>query len=725
MDKDTLQEARDRFQDAQDTWSDQRNDALDDIKFSRLAEQWPDSIKQQRARESRPCLTINRLPSFIRQVVNDARLNKPSIKVHPADSKADPDTAEVINGIIRNIEYTSNAEVAYDTALEDAVTCGFGYFRIGVDYAYDDAFELDINIDRIANPLSVYGDPASMACDASDWSYAFVTENLTRDQFKQKYPGADMSDWEGDYDENWLNEDNVRVAEYWTRDEVSTNLLRFNDGLILHEDQYLKNKELFDSTGLQIVQSRPTVTHRVMQRIISGAEILEETEWAGRYIPIIPVYGDEVVVEGKRYFMSLTRQAKDAQRMYNYWRTASTELVALAPKAPFIGPTGAFDTDAGKWATANTSSHPFLEYDGQIPPQRQPFAGPPAGAIQEALSASDDLKNIMGLHDASLGARSNETSGRAILARQREGDVSTYHYIDNLSRGIRYAGRVLIDLIPHVYSEPRIMRIMGYDESVENVQVNQEFEQGDSVKIHDLTAGKYDLTVSTGPSFTTQREEALTQMTQIVQAAPDLMPVLGDLIAKNMDWPGADDMAKRLKVLLPPQIQALEKMDGLPPEAQAAVAQAQGQMQQMAQMIEEGKRVLAEQQQRIVELELDKRNKEGELAQKEQDSQRKYSSDMAKNETAILIAQMKEEGEKNAQLLEHMLDGMKQRVEAIQVAQNTPQMINEEFLASMANNKEAMGQMVAIMADMAKPESKEISITAPSGAVYTGVVKEQ
>jgi len=213
-------------------------------------------------------------------------------------------------------------------------------------------------------------------------------------------------------------------------------------------------------------------------------------------------------------------------------------------------------------------------------------------------------------------------------------------------------------------------------------------------------------------------------MTEMVRAHPDLAPIIGDLIAKNMDWPGADEISKRLKVLLPPQIAQLEKMEGMSPEAQTIAAQAQAQIKQMAQIIEKGKAVLQEQQQKIVELEMDKRNKEGEIAAKEQDSQRRFAADMAKNETALTIAQMREEGDKNTKLLEHMLDGMKQRVEAIQVSQSTPQLVNEEYLASMETNREAMNQMVALLASMAKPESKRVSITAPSGQTYTGMVEE-
>src|SRR5205807_7540548 len=246
-------------------------------------------------------------------------------------------------------------------------------------------------------------------------------------------------------------------------------------------------------------RGRAARSWRVTQTILTGAEVLEENVWPGKFIPIVPVYGDEVAIEGKRHLRSLVRDAKDPQRMFNYWRTASTELVALAPKAPFIGPKGSFTTDAAKWATANVENHAFMEYDDRgTAPQRQPFAGVPAGALQEALNASDDIKAIIGLYNASLGDSGNEVSGRAILARQREGDVSTFHFIDNLSRAIEHGGRILIDLIPLVYTGNRIVRVLGPDDVAANVPLN----------VCDLGRGKYDLTVETGPSCTTRRVAA-------------------------------------------------------------------------------------------------------------------------------------------------------------------------------------------------------------------------
>jgi hypothetical protein len=614
--EDILTEAKEAFRRVSDFEDENRAEALDDIRFSRLGEQWPEKIVKQREIEFRPCLTINKMPAFIRQVVNDSRQNKPSIKIHPVDSAADVQTADIMNGLIRNIEYTSNADVAYDTAIEASVSGGFGYWRIGLDYAYDDSFELDLCIKRVANQFSVYGDPDSTEADSSDWNSAFVIDRLSKDEFARKYKGKKNVDdddvaidfesdaWSGSND--WLDDKTVVLGEWWKREQVEKKIMLLSDGRVVDEEitkQDPITMTLIEQGIIQIKQTRPAKSHKVTQYIMTGADIIQTNDWLGCYIPIIPVYGDEIIVEGKRYFRSLIHSAKDAQRMFNYWRTTSTELVALAPKTPWIGRKGTFNSDAKNWATSNTKSHAYLEFDGEMP-QRIPLdSGPAAGALQEALNSSDDMKAIMGIYDASLGARSNETSGKAIMARQREGDVATFHFIDNLSRAIRHTGRILIDMIPKVYTQERIIRVVGEDGSQRAVTINAQEPkpqldqneqpvmnaQGEPMQgVYSLTSGKYDLTVTTGPSFTTRREEAAYQMTEFVRAFPDAAPVIGDILAKNLDWPGSEEIAERLKAINP----ALKQQQGLPPEVQ--------------QMIQEGQQAIQELTQKVQALEADK-----------------------------------------------------------------------------------------------------------------------
>ena len=572
---DIVKEAKEAFETCQEAEEENRDNAESDIKFARMGDQWDEADRNKRNREGRPVLTINRMPAFIRQVANDARLNTPSIKVFPVDDTADVDCAEILNGLLRNIQVQSNADAAYDTAMSDAVTGGFGYFIIDVDYAYNDTFEQDILIKRIANPFTIHGDPRITAIDSSDWNIGFVSDMMSHAEFEREFPKAEKVDWDADFesekDFDWITEESVRVADYWKRVEEDRPIVLLSNGEVIDEEVYEEQKDWFDVQQAFVENTRTVKSWKVRRYTLSGQEVLEEIDWPGMYIPIIPVYGEESWVEGKRHFKSLIRDAKDPQRIYNYWRTASTELVALAPKAPFIGPVGAFDEDGDKWATANTDSHPYLQYDGQVAPQRQSFAGPPAGALQEALNASDDMKSVVGMFDASLGARSNEQSGRAILARQRESDVSTFHFIDNLNKAIQHAGKIILDLIPHVYSGERVVRVLGEDDKPENVQVNQQIpmmQDGQPVmdemgqpkaRIYDLTKGKYDLVVRSGPSFTTRREEAATQMMELLRVYPDAAPIIGDIFAKNLDWPGADEIAKRLEKLTQGQPEDPEK----------------------------------------------------------------------------------------------------------------------------------------------------------------------
>jgi len=557
---DELKEDLEAFEACAEAEKDNRADAIEDLKFGRLGEQWsPDDVK---IRKGRPCLVINTLPSFMRQVYNDARQNKPAIAVKPVDDAADVETAKVLNGIIKNIEYTSSADVAYDTAAECAVDRGLGYIRVAIEYAHDDTFDKDLLIQRVANPFSVYGDPHSTAADSSDWCIAFVTDRMAKSRFRRRWKGAAEVDWDdlgySNLPAPWSEDGEILVAERWKREEVDRKILLLSDGMVMAAEDFekvdpetrLSPRDLASVSGVTVVRERIAKSYKVTQRIMTGAEILEDNDWAGRFIPLIPVYGEEINVEGKRHFRSLIHSAKDAQRNKNYWRSSAAELVALAPKAPWVGPTGSFKTDEN-WTTANTENHAFLEYDpvnGGAAPQRQPFAGIPAGALQEALNASDDMKAILGMYDASLGARSNETSGKAILVRQREGDVSTFNFVDNLTRAIRHTGRVLIDLIPKVYSGARVVRILGEKNEPQSVGVNGKQVQGQA-RTFDLTAGKYDLAVSTGPMYTTRREEAVAALTELLRAFPQAAPVIGDLLIKMMDFPEADEIAKRLQAL--------------------------------------------------------------------------------------------------------------------------------------------------------------------------------
>ena len=724
-DKDLLEDAREQFKAASEAESEQRKASLDDLKFVKLSEQWDDAAITARRAEGRPCLTFNKLPSFVKQVVNDARMNRPQIKVRPIGDGASKDTAEVLNGLIRNIESQSRADIAYDTAIDFAVTMGLGYWIIRTDYTTDDSFDQDICIERVSNPFSVYGDPDSRDATSKDWNKAFYVDRMPKAKFKSKWKGAKAADFESTGDEKvdiWFEDEQVQVAEWWTRDEVAGELVQLSDGTVMKADEYLTNKPFFDSQGLTVNGTRAIKTHKVTQRIVSGVDILETNEWEGRFIPIVPVYGDEINVEGKRYFQSFIRLAKDAQRNYNYWRTASTELVALAPKAPFIGPVGAFVTDSHKWATANTKSHAYIEFDavpGQAPPQRQPFAGIPAGALQEALNASDDMKAIIGIYDASLGARSNETSGRAIMARQREGDVSTFNYVDNLARAQEHTGAILVDLIPKIYTVPRIIRCVKPDGGTYEVPINQptvpeapaepgmqpesfrqpgpDDQMQGMVKVFDLTSGKYDVSVSVGPSFTSKREESANQIMEFIRVFPQAAPLIGDILAKNLDWAGADEIAARLKAMLPPQARG---------QVDPMVQQLQGMLQQQDQM---AKQAVGQLQEQIAQLNQQLQTK----TLQEQAAKADTTVDMAK----VDVDRMKIEVEAQKVAIERARleqEQVKQQQESIQSAMVTRQALAPKVKRIQVSSPNGTYEGVMVR--------DKLEITAPSGQVYTGQV---
>jgi hypothetical protein len=589
---DLIREARERLHESETVSDDNRRNFEEDIDFARMANQWQDKDRKQRELEGRPCLTINKLPAFIRSVVNESRQSKPGVKVSPVDSGADVDTAEVISGLIRSIERDSMADVAYDTAIDQAVSGGFGFFRISIDYAHEDSFDLVAKIERVPNSLMVHWDVSSTSFDASDWSYAFVSDFLAQEEFKRRYPKATPVSFEaGDHEwhQDWVQDDSVRISEYWSRQENEREIIQLSDGRVMRADSLpsvarqffaaggvelggmLKDDEASQAfmavNGLTEVRRRKAKYHTVTRRLMTGVEVLEEEDWPGSTIPICPVWGEEIFHKGRRYFRSMIRDARDPQAIFNFWRSATTELVALAPRAPWVGPLGFVPRGhEAKWASANTRSHAFLEYDPSSggAPRREAFAGVPAGALQEAMNAADDIKAITGIYDSSLGARSNETSGRAIMAREAQGDVANFHFKDNLARAIGYAGRVLVEIIPSIYSPRETIRILGEDSKEKVVRLTM--EDGGSVlpgiegepRLYNLAVGRYDVTVTSGPTTATQREETRETLIEIMRAVPDSAALLGDVLLEHMDFVGADKVSKRLQAMLPPQVMAAE-----------------------------------------------------------------------------------------------------------------------------------------------------------------------
>jgi hypothetical protein len=612
--KDMLATMRSRFTMAVSAYSESREDELDDLRFEAGSPdnqwQWPADVLATRGSvqgqtiNARPCLTINKLPQHVHQVTNEQRQNRPSVKVIPVDDNADVEVAEIFEGVIRHIEYISDADVAYDTACENQVTYGEGYIRVLTKYCDDNSFDQDLYIGRIRNSFSVYMDPTIQDPCGSDAEWCFITEDMTKAEYERQFPDAApissmMQQGVGDSSlSQWLTEDTVRIAEYFYYEHTPTKLNLYQGNMSAVEGSR-DDKEL-KALGLKPLKSRMADVKKVKWLKTNGFEVLEEQEWAGKFIPVIRVVGNEYEVDGRLYVSGLIRNAKDAQRMYNYWVSQEAEMLALAPKAPFIGYGGQFEGYETQWKTANTTNWPYLEVNPDVTdgagavlplPQR---AQPPmasSGLLQAKAGASDDIKSSTGQYDSSLGATSNERSGRAILAREKQGDTGTYHYVDNLARAIRHCGRQLVDMIPKIYDTERIARIIGVDGEVKRAKINP--SQAEPVKkivdesgiviekIYNPSVGKYDVCVSTGPSYMTKRQESLDAMSQLLQGNPQLWAVAGDLFVKNMDWPGAQEMAKRFAKTIDPKLLSDADED---PALQAAQQQLEAMGQELDQL---------------------------------------------------------------------------------------------------------------------------------------------
>ena len=614
-DEDKMATMRHRLKMAQSAYSDSREDELDDLRFMAGSPdnqwQWPADVLATRGSvqgqtiNARPCLTINKLPQHVRQVTNEQRQNRPSGKVIPADDNADVQVAEIFNGVVRHIEYMSDADVAYDTACDNQVTYGEGYIRILTEYCREDSFDQDLKIGRVRNSFSVYMDPTIQDPTGADAQWCFITEDVTKADYSRMFPNAApissmLAQGVGDQSlSQWLSEDTVRIAEYFYIDHENATLNLYPGNLTAFANTP-QDKQLKAMYGGKPLKSRVVDRKKVMWMKTNGYEVIEEREWAGQYIPVVRVVGNEFEVDGQLYVSGLVRNAKDAQRMYNYWVSQEAEMLALAPKAPFIGYGGQFEGYEQQWKTANTTNWPYLEVNpdvtdgagGSLPlPQR---AQPPmasSGLLQAKAGASEDIKATTGQYDSSLGARSNERSGKAILARERQGDTGTYHYVDNLARAIRHVTRQLVDMIPKIYDTERVARIVGIDGEVDMVKINPSqpepvkkiVDQAGNVieKIYNPSVGTYDVMVTTGPGYMTKRQEALDAMGNILQTNPQLWQVAGDLFVKNMDWPGAQEMAARFKKIIDPRVLS---DDDKSPELQQAEKLNEAMQQELTQV---------------------------------------------------------------------------------------------------------------------------------------------
>lgn len=720
-DKKLLETLRDRYKKAVEADQDNRRDALEDMKFAHVpGEQWDANMKSERG--ARPCLEFNRLRVTCKRVINQMRAQRPSGKVRPTED-ADKPTAEAMEGLIRNIWANSDGDSVIDLAAEYQVTSGMGAWRVVTKYSRDDAWEQDIAIEAIHNPLCVYADPASRDPVGRDAEYWLITTRMSKSAFEAKYPKAEATSFDDENefdDEEWADDDSVRVVEYWYREPVQETLLLLSDGRSVKESQITPEAVAeMQAQGISVVRSRSVQTHAIKMCVASGSAILERGEWAGSQFPFVRVFGEHMVIDGQWLWWGLVRHSKDAQKAYNYSRTAVIESVARAPQTKYLVTPKQVEGLANEWGESHKKNYPFLPYnpDPQAPgpPQRMGGIDIPAAWINEVQLSGEDIKATSGIFDASLGAQSNETSGIAIRNRAVQAEVATYNYMDNLSKGIRRTWELLVDLIPHVYDTQRNIRVLGVDGAEKYMAVND----GQV----DLSRGKYDVTITTGPSFTTQRQEAAEIYTQLAQANPNLFPIAGDLMFKSMDLPYADQIADRLKTLLPPQIQAMEAQGA---QADPQVMLAMSQVDQAAQMVaQQGQLVQqaaaetdekgAEVEKQISALEIKQAQFKAEVA--------KVQAEFAQREAALTIKSIQAETEGADEEAQAQVQVERQALaEQLSMGIQVIQQQAQEFMqAAMAVMNEMQNRNL-IVAD--PPKNKRVVVERVNGKLVGTIVEE-
>ena len=671
--------------------SQNRAEALGDLKFA-AGDQWPVEIQNSRNLESRPCLTINKIDAYVRQVTNQQRQQRPRIKVHPVNNEGDMNVAQVIEGITRHIEVNSNADTAYDTAFEYAVKMGWGYWRITTNYVSEDSFDQEIYIEPVDDPFSVYFDPNSVAPDGSDAERCLITSVMSKQDFRRQYPGADdganfSARSTGDSDAEWVTKEDIRIAEYWHIEREKATLIMLSDGTKVFEDE-LPSPEMLEASNITIMDSRPTYRKKVKWCKLTAMEVLEEREWPGKYIPIVPCYGAQVVVEGKRKKYGLVRFAKDPQRMYNFWRTSMTESIALAPKPKWLLAEGQDEGHESEWALANIKSTPVLRYKQKdiegvpapVPSRIQPEP-PPEGIMVAAGAIADDLKTVLGIFDPAQALPGN-ISGKALQGQQQQVDLSNFHFYDNMTRSIKQTGKIILDLIPKIYDTQRVLRIIGVDGKPDMVTINQVQATGEV--LNDVTVGLYDVVMDTGPGYNSKRQQAVETMMPLM-ADPQVFQAAGDLLFRNMDFPGADIIADRLAAMNP--LSQIDDESDVPPQIQMKLLQAQ--------------KAIADMEQKMIAMQLEINNR-GQVASIKEDGQnrrklmdvisRAYNTDTI-NEAKVNQSNMKAITDQNKMELDAMvrlvLAGLPQQALAAEIERRNMEQKDAAAFAEMeVNNTE-------------------------------------
>ncbi len=568
-----------------------RINAIKDIKFA-YGDQWPGDMQNQLKLQERPMLTINKLYSMLKDICNSQRQQRPRITANPANNDTDKKTSDVVNGMIRHIENRSNADTAYDTAFEFAAAGGFGYFRLRTDYEDEKSRNQEILVESIYNPFSVFFDPYSIELDGSDAMKCLIVSEISRKQFERDYPGVDLVAFTSSAvgaANGWVKKDHIRIGEYFRVVDKKAKLCYLSNGVDCYEDE-LPSEEILQQSGISIVGERDSYKRAVEWYKLSAIAILERNTILGKHIPIIPVYGERKWIDGKIEVFGIVRNARDPQRMINYWQTSITESVALAPKAKWVMAEGQDEGHENEWNRANTIALATLRYkqkdiDGEMapPPIRLQPEPPPQGAMMALEMASENLREVVGVTDPAQRVAGN-VSGKALMSARAQQDNANFHYFDNLTISMAHAGRIMLGWFPEIYDTERAIRIVGDDGQPEIVTINQKTmtAEGNVIR-NNVAVGKYEIIMDAGPGYLTKRQEALASMAPLMNNE-HFMQVAGDLFFRNSDFPGAEIIADRMAAINP--LAQIDKQSDMPMAAQIQIKALQTQLQQLGQQLQ-------------------------------------------------------------------------------------------------------------------------------------------
>lgn len=718
--KKLLEELRDNFKRSVDADRENRESFKEALKFCFVpGEQWEDSVKRARG-PKRVTREFNETRVKVKSVINHIRSNRPTAKIRPVE-EGDVETAEAINGLWLNIWNTSDADNVTDYAAETQVAAGMGAWMVRTEYADDGAFDQNIVIKAIRNPLQLYSDHACKEQDKSDARHWIYHTKLSKTEFEAKYGDADKvsfdaSEFDDDTDPN-DDDESVWVAEYWRKEPVVKQIALLDTG---------ETVEVTNPPQPKIVRQRAVKTHKIVQYVCSANAVLEgPIEWAGKEFPFIIVYGEYVVVDGKTYWSGVTQVMMDAQRSHNETLSGVYETIALSPQAKYWSTVEQAKGVMGQWSQAIDENLQVMLYNNDPavpgPPVRVGGADVPAALMQASQMSRDSMKSVSGIFDASLGEVSNETSGRAIRARQDQGLVVTYNYGDNMAKAIGRTCKIVIDLIPKIIDTPRSLRILGKDGAEKYIQVNK-FDPMTRQVVNDLSRGKYDFVVTQGPNFATQRQEAAETLTALSQTDPTLMQVAGDLIIKQFDYPMADEIAERKRMMLPPQIlQAInseQKQDPALMAAMAQVEQMQAQVQEQAAMVEQ-----AAQEAQVEKAGAEKAKSEAQIAAANiKTQQAELAKQQAQFEKLVAETQVKLSQEQSVVSTDNDRQQLTAQVgQAIADVQAQAAQLMQGYAEQMAAIMQSMQQPQVVVAN---PPKRKVARTARVNGEYITTIEE-